>query len=924
MSLKNKKVKTNICRPLAIYNKLMPYNPASTLQFEYVVLGEYDAIQEGYNLFAEDNMNISFEKLKDDLLIKLENLDGGFAPQLFYCFRTEYKDKNIFNTEKEKITDEEFWKNDKKDIFLFITTLHIVPDNEDNQSFDILFLKEDLEKAFNTGRGDKSLKAICYLTLENNDMILCIKTSEYKKAAKIIYDFHRKKNVIKVKNKNDKIRKFIVMFTHTTCGIHKENVSYILENQEKYKDLLETTLDEINFFIAERNAKAMSELKKQLDSHLQSNKYLQIMGNEDIKLTYYDVKLKKFLQLFDYKQNGSLTTKNETYNKAIYHVSTQIVQKQDENSSFILELDYDRENFQIYPKDSIKVSNLRKILMEAICENPDNKKIKEIYKTLLHILNTLEQYEHLPFSNYIYVSIINPLAMLIRNKELFVNKTNNVKIFIECIERIFQTAISTSRHFYQVPDYSMYNNDIPIKLSAFYVAYADLVCQFLKNFSEELENGRKHQYQFLITPSMETKELTHLVFPMQKPSDRVLIMEIPELEMFNPFHVTRVIVHEVSHYVGGKTRNRKLRFDIIIDIVVNVCFCSLMCYSIKEYRGEVENKDSEWRMKDFYSQTGMNKFKRLLKSRILDALNSKDNREKWAKSLGYPKIEDEDIIYLNVTEAALQDILTDMINIADSQNLFNTIFTEYILNSKKKTISQWDERHRFEVLKQSYFLDMCEQKISGEVIEHTKKTIIDFSKRGNYILKLMSETYADFSMILTLKVTMKQYYNIIISVIKEAMVNPEEIKNSLILYRVALITYIMTKEHRNGFSWKKEAKSIIKGKRNEINWMYQLVIQEINKIAEINVNFPESINMMNYLWTKEIWDNFVAYLTICETTFYEIFDNLEENEKTNAKKLQKKLIQLNNIMSLERGDVGEIINEMYQIIYEYRNNTILE
>lgn len=700
--------KKNICRPIIIYDKLMPQNEEPTIKMDYVILGVYDGIIVGQPL------KVDYEDIIKNLQDETKKLDGSYNPQILHCFRREYSQNSW---------DEEFW--DKEKWLLFIVTIHI----DENDLKYLKKFKNYMEEKYNR---KPEIDVICYMTVENNDLLFCIKSNQYIPAMNIINTFQKEKIDIDSEIEVD------IKYTYTILGLSLD-MNY--RDNVEVDQLEQTEIDQVVISCVVRDYGKFLDLKSEIDRVLKpgqnlNNNIYQTLGNEDYELTYFNVKWENLVVLF--KKNGALTIDREEYSQSVYAVQTEIKTnlRKLEDGNFT--------SGSSAVKKGSKIKKLIKILDKKykIIEDLHIFRTEEQYKIFRHILNTLMQFERASFSNYIYEAIIDPLGKVISHNDLFADKENHVNEMIQSIERLIQVTSNTNQHFYQLPDYSMYSGDVPIKLSSFYSSYAKMVQKYLQFFSEEHQKGssmQKNDYSFLVVPGIEDLEQTLVVFHKQQPGDRILIIKIPELLMYNFAAVCRIIVHEESHYIGGKMRNRRFRYKKLIEI-----FSIAGVYYIKFAR-EKEQSSEKKEIGDFIEDIQLaEKVEKNIKNIIEKEMENDDNYEKWNSELGFDNLQESLRYYLTVLDIGFKEIFIKLFDSNDDGRILNNLFVEYSRNNKTKMTNdsnkKWDYLYEYSEAKDRFF---------------DKK--VDFLEIADSLLTIVSECYADLSMVLTLDMTIIEY-----------------------------------------------------------------------------------------------------------------------------------------------------------------------
>lgn len=189
----------NICRPITFFNNFVP--PSNQRQeWEYEALGYFDGISIGDNIIKDTEFDL--RQMRDALETLAKEFKGEYTAQIIHIFRHE--------SENETNTDEIFWEQDEKTYpFLFIVMLRL-----NKESSEIRKVKTKLEEELCTDE----VRVITYLTLDNNDLIVVLKSKEYVCGASVIDRFHQKEETGK--------GQLLIYDSFSICGISKQCLNH--------------------------------------------------------------------------------------------------------------------------------------------------------------------------------------------------------------------------------------------------------------------------------------------------------------------------------------------------------------------------------------------------------------------------------------------------------------------------------------------------------------------------------------------------------------------------------------------------------------------------------------------------------------------------------------------------------------------------
>ena len=159
-------MKKNICRPITFYNNFIPLE--KYLQdWQFCAFGTVDGIDVDNDILFDTMDQSITQRILEDQKNFCQRLQGKFAAQRIYAVRFG-----------ESQADEEFWE--KEDYFPFFFFCRIQCDNGKQKVWED---RENLEKRLQL---EGSIKAITYLTYDNSDLLLILRTIDYNTGAAVI------------------------------------------------------------------------------------------------------------------------------------------------------------------------------------------------------------------------------------------------------------------------------------------------------------------------------------------------------------------------------------------------------------------------------------------------------------------------------------------------------------------------------------------------------------------------------------------------------------------------------------------------------------------------------------------------------------------------------------------------------------------
>lgn len=173
-----------VCRPFYLFNDYLPPSKPAVEDVQWKILGYYDDMLVGENLFENMEGALDFEKLWHAQRSQSEELCGSYSIQTVFGFRDD---------DDTKQRDAIFWKDSETADypFLFFSMLQIDKD---------ICSKESLKRAaaLEDSVENTDVKAITYFSIDYSDIILVLKCKKYEDGAKIIEDIHLGKAGLRV------------------------------------------------------------------------------------------------------------------------------------------------------------------------------------------------------------------------------------------------------------------------------------------------------------------------------------------------------------------------------------------------------------------------------------------------------------------------------------------------------------------------------------------------------------------------------------------------------------------------------------------------------------------------------------------------------------------------------------------------------
>ncbi len=874
----------NICRPIILYNKMVPPSP-NKLDYDYLIFGDYDGLSVKENIYSENKNDLI--RLWYDMVEEAKRLDGNYVYRTIFGFRSE----------EECDASDEAFQGLTEHPFLFISMLQFK-----EKHIELRAKRQCIETSINECYEELGASAICYLTIDNATILLMIKAKTYELGAQAFHYFR--------------------YHCYDICGLTL-NYSYTINgysqgdlNNELYLDD-EAIVDEAVLNIIENSPGSVwcfyEELKRQLleaDKPKVKNLSLySIFGNDDMVIRINEIRWCDLLPLYRNKGKGLLLNECDGYIRCVYNITTTISIRQEEHDNGLarcpVEIDTPIEDDFTEHCASVFDEHRNRILSN------NDKKAKGYSKALLIILNSLQKYEKSDFSKYIFLTIYDPVNTFIE----MVYDENYSKLivdhqeleFINAVNIQVQNTIGACRSFFEAPDFNAAIYYSPVKLNALYASYAFYVTERLRMQTDSL--GSEYNYKFMICPWMQEQIICFNIFEEGLTDKNVILLKIPERLLYQPRDLMIMLTHEIAHFVGEGIRNRIKRYD---------CFVNIMINSIISYIKGIPF------LMDFVAETDFRTVKEFLNQKL---------RLKSERYIESKRKEDPQYLKYRYTLVSTKDELNNVIRgvIRDhKKDLFLMFKSNYYSKHKEKL--------------QSLYSDIYKSEYNRENIQSFKKeqyTILEYEKAWedavfkllyqyseslitpgiNLISQIFSETYADLISVMTLGLTPLDYISTFFRM---------KDKNTSLFFLTIRITFVViamsidelkskvTYTFQN--SWREEWGELLKRySQNDSDTLAKTIctvdslIRSFNKEDLSGIIAEENITKENYIFHDyATWDWVIQYLAKCRQDYEQCLSR--EKEEADFKQF------LSFYQDFGHHDIEYNIAQMEEMIDKYMEN----
>lgn len=554
-----------ICRAITFINYHIPLAKEQEIHPHYSTLGFFDG------MFSE-KLIVDYEN--GDLLSlwrynvrKTAESRGKFSYQNIFCFS-----QDSWN----QCTDEAFWETHENFEYplLFVTFLQLRDYMANDRSI------EEQCRNFNKILFDNleaDGKYYVYNTIDKNDFVICIRCRDHSKALNAIKKLHNTESG--------------VVHSYSVLSIFNEVLDDICESKypylfQQYIDSIclkgitnsfdpsgEITLDQRYYeFCTKLIDKLYPSKEDDTPGKERDYRIYDILGDDDFRLIVRNVQLGRLLREFG--THGQLGDYQGNLRFYLY------------SSSLLLNTRTPEPPFGIDPATRCKTlvamdesmktplceclsKEMPKIIKTLKDDEADEKKIV-FCQALWQLLQSLKVLESAPAKRYDFYSLYPSFASLVRILESKMDQkalSSNCEIY-EFIQKISMTLHGTLRtdiQFFQIRDFNVIVHYAPAKLRAFYAIWALKLTEFYNSF--EITDKK---YSFIVSPEGFGETHVKQLFEEYAEPEKLMLITVPERNLYMPRWLSVIIAHEVSHCVGGKIRERSFRHEILLRITAHI------------------------------------------------------------------------------------------------------------------------------------------------------------------------------------------------------------------------------------------------------------------------------------------------------------------------------------------------------------------
>ncbi|MDR1892672.1 MAG: hypothetical protein LBQ48_06660 [Oscillospiraceae bacterium] len=895
----------------------------------------------------------------------------------------------IFRTEEESETnkDENFWsgisyfnnqadgigENPETDCdlpWLFVTFLQTDKFVKDNVG-----LRKNAESAL-LGRigGQKDVKVILYSTTDTADLVLLTRCLTYEAGARIVEVFSN--TVCEISGNPDKQKECRCAFNigYSIPAVHTQWVkkSLLSGKREVKPEATRKRNDNLNIEVRYSCDSRITNYENKIKGIFTGGEVFNAIGNDDyvFKAAAAEANLVGFLgfmnRIIPDDQNSSDWN---NYFKGLSYVSTHVLTKTglpehgqplsvvcpgNCECSYISD-DYLKNFGETCGKILEYISFLQKKHSETDIEyqTDTGKKIGTLSfgRAIAQLLNSLGKFEKEPFAQrltYEYALIAQPIASMLKYAGLYgdgsdseesitpqnlIHYQEEFKDFIRHAAATVQNGVRSQKQYFSNHDIQLGVSDMSPKLMC-----ADRA--FLLNFKKLMDVfSDNHTYDFLFYPSADNSVVREKLVFGENREHHLSYIKIETRYEYDMRNLIFLLLHEVSHVLSPKLRNRQKRQAIATEILTEFVCRQWSAHYVERIRNEapVEFKIPEIEKVAVESAKSvcpeLNKeIDRIKKDWINERLKERQGEKKEELTLQDMQKYSEYYDKYCQHSAHLKPILSEAISSASvSEKIYDAVkgnvFKETALYLG--SLSKADKKKASDFL-HSIFLSFPECNIS----------IYDVV---GCLFAVLAEVYSDILTILTLKLEPNQYFKTLTHDFYASGITTDYIDDTDFI-RILLTTYCLKNSPPENFNWnhsehrdffEKEAEikktnwdshrsqprkdSFLNPESDNFQGMYTQFVklsQSIGKYIQLNKGdenyaFGEKVKPKLFPGDYEIFGSGFAFGKVSEY-INEVIQTFE-TEKNDSFQAKRCKIEQDYKVFYQLKDMDEFINKIYEL-----------
>ena len=758
-------------------------NIGENTDIKYVTLGHFDWLT-----LSEYSEGVEFSSLLND--------DNDSDNDIFNKY-TKYTVSLHHHSEEQ---DQKFWKRGMPP-YIIATFVSVNSSHKNNYSGICSYIE-----AIETSNSETSSQ-IAYHTLESWDIVIFTKADTYLSALELLLPIIRKQD--------------FVAYSYSITGY-----SHKLLEEKKFPE--NEVLPQVQIFITlgmnedNRCSFSVDQIMSAFNELASPNgavKTTWVTGEHDIEIHCTAVEGKQFWKWFCEKYtSGSFYRDNH-----IRRIKTKILTPTEalDNSAITISC------YESKPK--VEIMDMIRRSYDVYMDNSqrfDKYEIlhKNVRRVIYEIIRMLTQNEKRNYDGFAFMNLAQSILAFIY---IYCNQTSVDKeedLTLELYARIFdfinslymnlQVSSKTDRNFFEPYNFHINVYDIPHKLEGYLAAYCLKMIKLLKKIDsavkiDEKESGdgttsgiESHNSVF-ISPEMVTGIQTENVFDGSPHDDHLLIIHIPQQNIFTPSQLMPQLAHEISHVVGSRLRNRDERNGYWLKAIISTSVSALM--NPFGILSEDVEKELFINLNRLIFQDAKNEYEKYMRKNGDVAYRAEAQRHMLStiamKTIG--NISTREALYRSIVSIlynTLHESTAEKLEKQISELSKNNVEVDKALTDIGRDDKNWYLAQKLVAILERVANEMLSKEHPNKKADDDGEThyfSFDFQNITQSLYELIDESYSDILSINILKLNFNQYIE---TFWKTNRMDFQFISRQNYWIRVALITKVMGDRYINAVS----------------------------------------------------------------------------------------------------------------------------
>lgn len=728
--------KKNICRAIAFYNNFIPVRMVDTVKWKFCAFGMIDGMDVSDAFISEPNdVEGILNHIWTEQKAFCKELEGYYTAQQIYAMRYDEPD-----------AENKFWEQDGLPFYFFCRLQY------SGNKGELWEKRTTLENAL---KEENRIDAISYLSYDNSDLLIVLRTDEYNIGASIINGLRKSQGLSCREDHN------LLKNSFTTFAVRYQWMEQL--SADEIKKLDEKKINCVYLEMMERQNGNIDSIRQKLQEIFgKPIEKTPVLGTIDEILTLKDVGWGSFLML--YRKNGDFfCNRRNVFNENACAVAATIPTAEAGDFTgglWKMELLSGTQRNGEWEKNyGCKVDSLREKFRKKF-RNQEQEKGTALdidgVKELDLILNALPRFNGEVYNDYIFLTLLEPLDILLEllpSADGLEEDRTPFYNFLKGFTMYVQGIVLSDRYAAQSVGFNTRIYDIPVRLCAFYNA-------FLYQVKELLNTDNDRAYAFIAMPGMSDIVNVTEVYRYTLNDKRLLQVEIPESYFYQLSEMMIILSHEAAHYVGKDFRNRKSRKNSVIK-----SYCHIFVRFIHSFC-DMEIAPGSWNQAENRLENVMTAAINYRMDQAYYINVNGDDVQTAREIIGKREIYGEHYEWLR---SDIVDVMSEILG-RDRDNIFAPLYNQ---------LPEQDEMELKEIIGVASYRYM-----SGSADNDTRVTSENVL---NVLGMLYHECFADLMAIMILNITPEDYLMSLISNSGEQGWEEDELETSDCIYRVMAV-----------------------------------------------------------------------------------------------------------------------------------------